>query len=825
MTKAHNGHPSEPLYFSERLQQKLKQIRSMPTVIVEAAAGCGKTTAVRGFLQALPQACGRIHWFTAVSEAPAASFQGLCRVLGEIDSRAGQRLTRLGPPNAATLGDACDALRSIDCREEAFLVLDNFQYLQGTLPQAFQEALMEHGGRMHLVLISQQLTIGMRSAAASRGVPLITAADLCLNAEDIRRYFALYDLNISSEAAAAVARHTQGWVIAVYLTLRAYRDTGFFADPPDILLLMERLAWDPLTEDQQAFLLRLSPFEAVTKRQACALLGAAALPEYALDTLRSPFIRHTRQGDRYELHAILREVLLTKRLAWGEAFERECLANAGDLCRAEGAADQALRLYDEAGDMERALELDLSLLIFENIGGEPFLSVAPRILRRCPEELQRRHPLSMLRLAWALLAAGDGAAFDDLMENLDRALEADRPEDGAWLRGEWLLLLCWRRAPDLQAMLDLVKRAEPLFRGRFSRVVLPSSPWCFGNLSQITAFHSAPGLADREAELLTEFLAVYSRLTNGHGIGADALFRAELAHYRGELNEAEILLYMAGCLAESGGQHIIQLGVALHMAEIAVERADMALWERTVAAMERAASSARQGRDVVSATVDMLRSVLFIELGHPKRIAPWLKEGGAAGRVLPSMFNSALFTRLNYLMHEGEYTKLAGMAEAGLQMLRKSDLLTKALLSLQAGVGHLWTGNTARAEALLRQAADIALPDGFIYLLAVYDSMLRGLAEKLIRAEYPERLARFLEVKARFYGGYSRLHADIAGETLPPGLTAREREVALAAASGLRNGEIAKKLDVSENTVRAHLRAIYQKMDIDRRARLADKLK
>lgn len=55
-------------------------------------------------------------------------------------------------------------------------------------------------------------------------------------------------------------------------------------------------------------------------------------------------------------------------------------------------------------------------------------------------------------------------------------------------------------------------------------------------------------------------------------------------------------------------------------------------------------------------------------------------------------------------------------------------------------------------------------------------------------------------------------------------MTAREREVALLAAKGLKNSEIAEKLFVTENTVRTHLHTAFQKLDIDRRAKLAEKL-
>ncbi|MGE5529674.1 MAG: response regulator transcription factor [Patescibacteria group bacterium] len=68
----------------------------------------------------------------------------------------------------------------------------------------------------------------------------------------------------------------------------------------------------------------------------------------------------------------------------------------------------------------------------------------------------------------------------------------------------------------------------------------------------------------------------------------------------------------------------------------------------------------------------------------------------------------------------------------------------------------------------------------------------------------------------------SSLTATAAARTFS---TAREYEVARLAAAGLRNGEIAARLMVTENTVRFHLRTIFQKLDIDRRAKLAERLK
>jgi LuxR family maltose regulon positive regulatory protein len=273
-------------YYSDRLKRKLEQIRLVPVTIIEAPSGYGKTTAIRDFLQnSLPQGTP-VYWFTAMDEKPSAAFRRLCREIEKIDSDTGERLVKIGLPNAGTIGEASEALRAVHCRHEAYLVIDNFQFFQDALPPAFLIALLEHGGRgLHVIIVTQMLKRDTLVIVASHGVLHITATDMRLNAEDIRCYYALANVKITPEDANEVERYTEGWIIAICLQLSTFLETGTFSDTPGILAVMEHLVWDKLTEAQQTFLLHLSPFETVSVQQACSLIGCDTLPEYTLDAL------------------------------------------------------------------------------------------------------------------------------------------------------------------------------------------------------------------------------------------------------------------------------------------------------------------------------------------------------------------------------------------------------------------------------------------------------------------------------------------------------------------------------------------------------------
>jgi DNA-binding NarL/FixJ family response regulator len=78
-----------------------------------------------------------------------------------------------------------------------------------------------------------------------------------------------------------------------------------------------------------------------------------------------------------------------------------------------------------------------------------------------------------------------------------------------------------------------------------------------------------------------------------------------------------------------------------------------------------------------------------------------------------------------------------------------------------------------------------------------------------------ELMAQVVGGTFKALGGESRLQEDALAL-----LTSRERAVALAVAEGQTNKEVARRLDITERTVKAHLGAIFRKLEVRDRLQL-----
>jgi DNA-binding CsgD family transcriptional regulator len=66
--------------------------------------------------------------------------------------------------------------------------------------------------------------------------------------------------------------------------------------------------------------------------------------------------------------------------------------------------------------------------------------------------------------------------------------------------------------------------------------------------------------------------------------------------------------------------------------------------------------------------------------------------------------------------------------------------------------------------------------------------------------------------------------AEAAAPSPADGLTQREREVALLVADGLRSREVAERLGIASQTVKSHLKTIFDKLGVRNRVELARRL-
>ena len=104
-------------------------------------------------------------------------------------------------------------------------------------------------------------------------------------------------------------------------------------------------------------------------------------------------------------------------------------------------------------------------------------------------------------------------------------------------------------------------------------------------------------------------------------------------------------------------------------------------------------------------------------------------------------------------MYRGEYTRMLGILHAIREAMDPYPPLGSALNHILTAICQFMTGDRRRAVESLEHALCEAMPDGFVYLFAVYHSLLQGQPEVYVRKNHPEYLPRYLEIKDRFHKG------------------------------------------------------------------------
>ena len=198
-----------------------------------------------------------------------------------------------------------------------------------------------------------------------------------------------------------------------------------------------------------------------------------------------------------------------------------------------------------------------------------------------------------------------------------------------------------------------------------------------------------------------------------------------------------------------------------------------------------------------------------------------LPEGESFLPLLPTGLRAfAVYIQAHYLYLQGDYARSAGVAEATLAIGGSRYPIPAIYLNLVAVMDYMSLKQTDRAESHLLAAWELARPDDLIEGFGEHHGLLGGMLESVIKREWPEEFRRIIAITYRFSWGWRRIHNPKTGDQVADNLTTTEFAVAMLAARGWTNEEIAGHMGISSHTVKRHLAEAKGKLHVNTRQEL-----
>lgn len=213
--------------------------------------------------------------------------------------------------------------------------------------------------------------------------------------------------------------------------------------------------------------------------------------------------------------------------------------------------------------------------------------------------------------------------------------------------------------------------------------------------------------------------------------------------------------------------------------------------------------------------LSFLISVFFHTEGEIKPFNPALLPYLPVGTRLYAMYGVA---HADYL--RGEFALTLGEAKAALLLAMNRYPIVCEYLAVIASVAAFNLGDTVQAGEYFHQAWSLAEREGFIQPFVEHHGLLQGQIEKYVRDHDPEAYRVLADKVMSFSRGWMKIHNPRSENKVTDQLLPHEFALAMLAARGKTNQEIADYMHISINTVKLHLSTIYQKVGVTSRKAL-----
>ncbi|RKF35872.1 LuxR C-terminal-related transcriptional regulator [Paraburkholderia fungorum] len=767
----------------------------------------------------------------------------------------------------------------VDVDDEVYLFIDDYHLItEAPIHEAMSLFIANAPSQVHVVLCTRtDPPFPTAKLRAHNELLEIDASTLRFNFDETRR-FVEHECpgKLGSTDVKSLFATTEGWAAALRISssvlARKDRPRGWRTSAPSGA---SRPLADYLEDILQSlpvgmleFMLRTAILDRLSAPLCEALTGLA--PSQAMldaivarQLLLEPL---DLEGHWFRYHPLMAEYLQRRleavhheeidglhRRAWQWYAAHHQWTDAVRHAIAAGATGDAIRLMEHCA---------MSLLK----GGDLLTLVGWQ--RQFPADLMRAQITVTLAIAWGTVLA---LRFDDAVAMLD-SIEHDAAHkqiDADHVRSE-----CVALRSTLAALQDDPQRALALTQAYLERpsrdswttnVVSNVARFCHWKAGDLDALHATPWIPDSIAEdQRSVFSTVYRLCLLGHvemqqlrcplaerrfneamdlaeqhsgpqSIAAAlcAPMLAQLRYEQGRLDEAEALIVELMPVIELAvflDSVLIAYRVLLRIAvargnftrahallDTAQELGQSRRWNRLVAAglSERIRLHLAEGRFAeASACVAQLRQLAAANAGSSVPVSPEIenyRDLGAASLAIRQRQTQEAVTILNGALARLEHLHGAYLA------LRLRTLLALAWLN---------AGERDRALEIFHQVATVAAPAGICQSIVDQGPEIGPLL-KLARES--TRAATTKEAKAqeivvwldRLLDSWRALHepnSQAPRESERERLSSRERGIVELIAQGQSNKEIARTLGITPETVKSHVKSIFMKLEVDKRA-------
>lgn len=845
----------------DALVANLQQQARKPLTLLISAPGFGKTTLLAQWRTALQRSDGsRVAWLS-LDEADAEVNRFLAYFILGLESvgldlgglSALAHLQSLDVRPQRTVASLLQALSRDGGR--ITMILDDYHRAASPAVDEVMMTLLERGGEwLHIVMASRNRPAWPLAALKSRGlVHELEASDLVLSLEEASQ---ILGPDLGSSALATVHAKTEGWAVAVQLArLWLARGTGsafglpsFSGRVAEVAEYLAEQILDNMPQDCREFLLETSLLErfnadladvARGRHDSAAILSRLTQFEallVPLDANRSWFRYHPLLADFLRPRLESRRADEIHRAAAGWLAQRDDLVSAVSHALEANDTNLGVSLVVQAGGWEIVLRKGIRYT-------ESVLQLFDDVARRSEPELTMMHSylqaklgnqaLSMELLRLAQVSVRGDARLEhhfDIIEALvhsyfERFANIARwPVSGAEAQevmpddplGQGTLLCVGAVGSLAWGGMNEAVEASRAARVQMHLVASPlGENYCL--------MHEALALAitgdfAASRRLVDEALALAE-----YNFGTDSTLKAIVGCFKAQH------LYWAGQWSESqpwiqDGQDTVEhtdgwLDVFAAAAEVS--------WrtglrqhglQRALMVLDKSAQLARdRGLQRLANLVQAWRVDLLAQCGLASEAQ---QEARAAGLDAISWANSD--NRFDWRRREATTLALARMQlatgasiAAQTRLEREADSYERAGLLLPAWRLRLLT-LVAKRKA---NQGEFGQDEISIVLEPVIRNGLSGLLLEVGPAILP-----FLpRVDSSLPFNVSAVTTQLRGWQAHPvrrraQFSAKETQVLELLASGQTNKAIARAMDVSENTVKFHLKQIFQKLGVDNRA-------